>query len=103
MRNRMRNRMRNQTRNTIAILCALAFAAGLLASCAPSRVELDYGTSHKLQIANQTANPDAEKNLKPVEGLDGQAAANAMTKHRKDFEKHEKPPSTILNISTPGK
>ena len=79
--------MRNRMRNTIAILCALAFAAGLLASCAPSRLELDRGTSHKLQVANQIANPDAEKNLKPVEGLDGQAAAAAMTKYRKEFEK----------------
>ena len=77
-------------RNTIAILCVLAFAAGLLASCAPSRLEMDRGTSHKLQIANQIANPDAEKNLKPVEGLDGQAAAAAMNKHRKEFEKQEK-------------
>lgn len=90
-------------RNTIAILCALAFAAGLLVSCAPSRVELDYGTSHKLQKANQIANPDAEKNLKPVEGLDGQAAAAAMTKHRKEFEKPEKAPTAIFNIGTTGK
>lgn len=90
-------------RTHIAIAVVFLFSAGLLASCAPTRVEMDYGTSHKLQMVNQIANPDAGKDLKPVEGLDGQAAANAMTKHRKDFEKHEKPPSTILNISTPGK
>jgi hypothetical protein len=91
-------------RNKIAILCALAFAAGLLASCAaPTRLETDYGTSYKLQKYNQIANPDAEKNLKPVEGLDGQAAAAAMTKRQKEFEKQEKAPSTIVNIGTMGK
>jgi hypothetical protein len=91
-------------RNTIAILCVLAFAAGLLASCAaPTRVETDYGTSHKLQIANQIANPEAGKTLAPVEGLDGQAAANTMNKYRKEFEKQEKAPSNISNIGSTSK
>jgi hypothetical protein len=90
-------------KNTIAILCVLAFAAGLLASCAPSRLEMDRGTSYKLQKANQIANPDAEKNLKSVEGLDGQSAAAAMNKNRKEFEKQEKPCSTIVNVGNAGK
>ena len=90
-------------RNTIAILCVLAFAAGLLASCAPSRLEMDRGTSFKLQKANQIANPDAGKDLKPVEGLDGQAAAAAMTKRQKEFEKQEKAPTYIFNMGTTGK
>ncbi len=75
----------------------MSFTAGLLISCAaPSRLEMDYGTSYKLQKFNQTANPEAEKNLKPVEGLDGQAAAAAMTKHHKEFEKQEKAPIVHL-------
>jgi hypothetical protein len=90
-------------RNTIAILCVLAFAAGLLASCAPSRLEIDRGTSYKLQKANQIANPDAGKSTAPVEGLDGQAAAAAMNKRQKEFEKTEKPASTIINIGNTGK
>jgi hypothetical protein len=90
-------------KNTIAILCVLAFAAGLLASCAPSRLEMDRGTSYKLLKANQIANPDAEKNLKPVEGLDAPAAAAAVAKRQKEFEKQEKPCSTIVNIGNTGK
>ena len=90
-------------RYTIAILCVLVFAAGLLASCAPSRVETDRGTSFKLQQVNQIANPDAGKDLKPVEGLDGQAAAAAVTKRQKEFEKQEKAPSYIFNLGTTGK
>ncbi len=91
-------------RKTIAIIAILSFTAGLLISCAaPTRVETDYGTSYKLQKYNQIANPDAEKNLKPVEGLDGQAAAAAMTKRHKEFEKQEKAPSYIFNLGTTGK
>ena len=91
-------------RKTIAIIAILSFAAGLLISCAaPTRLETDYGTSYKLQKYNQIANPDAEKNLKPVEGLDGQAAAAAMTKRQKEFEKQEKAPSYIFNLGTTGK
>jgi len=90
-------------KKTIALVAILSFTAGLLASCAPTRVEMDYGTSHQLQKINQIANPDAEKNRRPVEGLDGQAAAAAMTKRQKDFEKQEKAPSYIFNLGTTGK
>jgi type IV pilus biogenesis protein CpaD/CtpE len=90
-------------RTHIAIAVVFLFSAGLLASCAPTRVEMDYGTSHKLQMVNQIANPDAEKNLKPVEGLDGQSAAAAMTKYRKEFEKQEKAPSGVSNLGNTGK
>jgi len=91
-------------KKTIAMIALLGFAASLLISCAaPTRLEMDYGTSHKLQKYNQTANPDAEKNLKPVEGLDSQAAAAAVTKRQKEFEKQEKAPSYIFNLGTTGK
>ena len=90
-------------RNTIAILCVLAFATGLLASCAPSRVETERGTSFKLQKVNQIANPDAGKDTKPVEGLDGQAAAAAVNKNQKEFEKQDKAPSYIFNLGGSGK
>lgn len=87
----------------LAIALVILFSAGLLASCAPSRVEMDYGTSHKLQMVNQIANPDAGKDTKPVEGLDAQAAAAAMAKRQKEFEKQEKTPAPIFNINTSGK
>ena len=90
-------------RVTIVIITIMSFTAVLLVSCAaPTRVETDYGTSYKLQIVNQTANPEAGKSLAPVEGLDGQAAANTMTKYRKEFERQEKAPSNVSNISNVG-
>ena len=92
-------------RNTIAIIAILSFTAGLLISCATptTRLEMDYGTSYKLQKFNQTANLDAEKNLTPVRGLDNPAAAGEMNKYHKEFEKQEKAPSFIFNMGTSSK
>lgn len=77
-----------------------AVASMLLAGCAEvSRVEMDYGTSFKLSKFNQTLNPDAEKNLDPVVGLDGQAADKLMDKYQKEFEKPAPaPPSLMINM-----
>ena len=91
-------------RKTIAIIVSLSFAAGSLISCAaPTRVEMDYGTSYKLQKFNQTANPEAEKNLAPVQGLDSRASAGAVEKYQKEFEKEQKAPTYIFNLGTSGK
>jgi len=89
---------------TIAIVVSLSFAAASLISCAaPTRVETDYGTSYKLQKFNQTANPAAEKNLAPVQGLDSQASNGAVTKYHKEFEKADKAPTYIFNMGGSGK
>ena len=66
----------------------------------PSRLEMDYGTSFNLMKFNQIANPEAEKNLEPVIGFDGQAAKATLDKYRKDFEKPAEPPAYTLNIGT---
>ncbi len=49
-------------------------------------IKLDYGTSYKLAVFGQTLNPDAEKNLAPVEGMNGQAANQAMTNYQKGYQ-----------------
>jgi hypothetical protein len=64
---------------------------------AESRVEMDFGTSHKLQKFNQILNPDAEKNLAPVEGLDGRAAQKSVDKHLGKFATPQKDP--VYNFS----
>jgi hypothetical protein len=79
-----------------------AVASMMLAGCAEvSRVEMDYGTSFKLSKFNQTLNPDAEKNLDPVVGLNGQAANKVMDKYNKEFEKPaQAAPSLMINLGT---
>lgn len=69
------------------VLAGLIACAVWLSGCAASRLEMDYGTSYKLSKMNQTLNPDAEKNLAPVEGISGQAAQIAADKYEKSFGK----------------
>jgi len=66
----------------------------------PSRLEMDYGTSFNLMKFNQIANPEAEKNLEPVTGFDGQAAKATLDRYRKDFEKPAEAPAYTLSIGT---
>ena len=66
----------------------------------PSRLELDYGTSFNLAKFNQVAHPEAERNLEPVIGLDGQAAKASLDKYRKSFEMPGTPPALMLSIGT---
>jgi hypothetical protein len=68
--------------------------------CAPTSVEMDFGTSYKLSKYNQILNPGAEKNLKPVEGMDGEAANAAMEKYRKDFEKPAPEPAFTFSVGS---
>ena len=66
----------------------------------PTRLEMDYGTSFNLMKFNQIANPEAEKNLEPVTGFDGQAAKVTLDKYRKDFEKPPEAPRYMLGFGT---
>jgi hypothetical protein len=82
------------------LLTGLIVLAATLAACAPSRVEMDYGTSFKLQKFNQTADFEAGKKVEPVEGMDGKAAQATTGKYQKGFEKE--PPAQVFNLSIGG-
>ncbi len=43
-----------------------------------NRLKEDYGNSQRLAISNQTLNPEAGKDLKPVYGFDGRAAEKVV-------------------------
>ena len=66
--------------------------------CGPTRVDLDFGTSYKLAKYGQILNPDAEKNLEPVIGLDGLTTGIIVDKYRKGFEKEDRRPVYNINI-----
>lgn len=66
----------------------------------PTRTELDYGTSYKLSKFNQILNQEAEENLEPVTGLDGEVSGIIMDKYHKGFEKEK--PRPVYNINVGG-
>jgi ABC-type oligopeptide transport system substrate-binding subunit len=80
------------------LLSGLIFLAASLAACAPSRLEMDYGTSFKLQKFNQIADLEAGKKVQPTEGIDGKAAQGAMEKYQKGFEKEAPAPAYSISI-----
>jgi hypothetical protein len=62
-------------------------------------VEQEWGTAYKLAIANQTLNPNAEKNLEPVYGLDNKAAEKVVNKYNKEFDKAPHVPIYTMGIA----
>jgi hypothetical protein len=75
---------------------------GTLAGCTGYNTGLvaqEWGTSYKLAVANQTLNPDAEKNLKPVYGLDNKAADKVVNKYNKEFDKPPQVPVYSMGIA----
>ena len=67
-----------------------------------SRLERDYGRSFHSVKSNQILNPEADKNIEPVTGLDGQAAEASVEKYRKEFEKPAPPTSFVLGLGGVG-
>ena len=84
----------------LILLSSLFLLATTLAACAPSRLEMDYGTSFKLQKFNQIADPEAGKKVEPAEGMDGRAAQATKEKYQKGFEKE--PAAPVYTISVGG-
>jgi hypothetical protein len=75
----------NKTHIVLSMII-LTVAAMVCGACAtPSRVADNWGTAYYAQKQGQVVNPDASKNLQPVEGLYGQAAEAAMGKYLKSF------------------
>jgi hypothetical protein len=88
----------------VCFCVAVGLIAVALMSCAgPSRLEMDYGTSAKLAVVNQTLNPEAGKNLESVTGMDGKAAEGVMEMYEKSFEKPAPPTTYSFTIGNIGK
>lgn len=81
------------------VLINLIVITMLLGGCTvfESRLEKDYGNSHRLAIVNQTLNPEAEKNLEPVYGIDGNIANITVERFQKGFEERSRDPQFPLD------
>jgi hypothetical protein len=51
-----------------------------------------FGASFEAVRSGQILNPDAGKNLKPIEGLDGKASEGVIRNYRQSFELQGKSP-----------
>jgi hypothetical protein len=59
----------------------------MLSACIPASPRLDatYGMAVSMAIAQQTANPDASRNIDPISGIDAQAGDASMDNYRESF------------------
>jgi hypothetical protein len=60
-------------------------------------LESNWGRSFEAAKYHQMLNPDAGKDLNPVEGLDGRAAEKNMEQYHKSFETPV--PQAVYNVS----
>jgi hypothetical protein len=75
------------------LLILLLMVPFLFAGCEEStfvskktRLDENWGMAYQAAKENQILNPEAGKNLTPVEGLDGQADENNIEKYRNSFK-----------------
>jgi len=62
-------------------------------------LQRNWGKSYETAAYNQMLNPNADKTLKSVDSLDGQAAENNLQKYRDRFKaKEEKQTVKIINL-----
>ena len=74
----------NKTQSVLSVI--ILMVALLCSACAtPSKLSDNWGTAYYAQKQGQIINPEASKNLKPVEYLYGQAAEAAMGQYLKSF------------------
>jgi len=66
-------------------------------------LDKNWGRSYETAKFNQIVNPEADKNLDPVVGLDAVAAEKNMKKYRKSFEKETERPVYNISIGELGK
>ena len=81
---------------TLAILGWVIFFAGCSQMQKETLSDKNWGRSYEAAKYNQVLNPDATKNLNPVDDLDGQAANNNVEKYRDSFK--EKRNQETINI-----
>jgi hypothetical protein len=87
-------------RRILFLFSCVAAAIILMSGCAASRLDADFGTSYKLAKINQIMNPNEEKNLAPVYGIEGTVAEIVMDNYKAGFK--EKAPAANYIFSVGG-
>jgi hypothetical protein len=87
----------------LAMFCAML---ALFAGCSgtggihqETLLDQNWGRSVEIAKYNQILNPEAGKNLTPVEGLSGKAAENSLEIYEKSFKKEWKEPETTTQTA----
>jgi hypothetical protein len=83
----------------IATFAGFVLLTGCTSWQQESLSDQNWGRSYETAKYNQILNPEAGKNLKPVEGLSGKAAENSVETYENTFkEKSKQENTTILKL-----
>ena len=80
----------------ITIMSVMLSCSGTTPGHRETLLERNWGRSYETVNYMQLLNPDAEKNLDPVVGLDGNSSDLNVEKYRQSFREDE--PQEIVNI-----
>ena len=84
------------------IIVGIIAAVSFISACSGTDTlsQRNWGKSYETAAYNQMLNPDADKTLKPVDSLDGQAAKNVHKKYRESFKKEgaQAAPVSLINL-----
>lgn len=72
-----------------------AIIAIWVVGCAPSALDKNWGSSYESARYNQILNPEAGKNLDPVEGLEGPAAERIIKDHFSEKTPKQQSPTQV--------
>jgi len=93
----MSNKEKEMSNKGTVILAAIIMISILLYGCSNhSMLSKKWGSSYELAKNGQIANPDASKNMEPVEGFDGKTAMKALDGYQQGCEKQKK--ETTYNL-----
>ena len=86
------------------IIVGIIAAVSFISACSGTDTlsQRNWGKSYETAAYNQMLNPDADKTLKPVDSLDGQAAKNVHKKYRDSFKKEAAAaaPVSLINLGS---
>jgi hypothetical protein len=88
----------------LAVLCTIGFLGCYKNAANPlqpeSQLDKNWGRSFEAAKYNQTLNPEAEKNLAPVEGLQGPVAERIMEDYKKGGEQKKQTQPSGVGVMT---
>jgi hypothetical protein len=83
---------------TLALGACTSIVGGCASTPPPTPLARDFGVAHELAVFGQIANPAAEENLAPVEGIDGKIALGSYNRYRAGFGYSKEMDSSVFDI-----
>ena len=83
---------------TLALGAGISIIGGCSVTPTPTPLARDYGVAHELAVLGQIANPAAEENLAPVEGIEGKIGLANYNRYRAGFGYNKDMDSSVFDI-----